>query len=353
MNHNFNSILIEYDLNASDFIIEALGNGLINETFGLRSEGGSYEYVLQKINTSVFSKPEKIASNYQCASDFLKSNNADYFFLPVLKTKHNQYLSMQPETGVWRLMPFVKDSISFDVATKPKQAFSAASQFARLTRMLDGINPANFHDVIPEFHNLLVRFKNFKNSVTAASIFRLKKAAQLIEFYNNQNFIVSTYESILNENKIPLRIQHNDTKINNVLYSKSTNEAICVIDLDTLMPGFFIYDLGDMIRTYTCAADENETDFEKVVIRPDFYAATIEGYLSEMKSVLTNEEISLIPYAGQMMIYIMGLRFLTDYLMNDVYYKIKYDEHNLNRAANQMHLLTSLQSLLQKVSTIQ
>ncbi len=201
---------------------------------------------------------------------------------------------------------------------------------------------SKFEATIPDFHNLSFRYQQFQEALAQATPERKEVAQEAIDYFLNKQEIVATYDSLLQDPDFPDRLMHHDTKINNVLLDTDTQQGLAVCDLDTLMPGKVISDLGDMVRTYVSPVSEESTDFEKVIVREDYYQALVEGYLSEMKTVLTETEKSAIFYSGLFLVYMQGIRFLADYLNGDVYYPIKYPTHNLDRARNQMVLLQDL-----------
>ncbi len=256
--------------------------------------------------------------------------------------------------GFWRLTPFVPNSGSINEATTPQQAYEAAQQFGLLARNLNGLDMSQFRATIPDFHNLSFRYRQFQEAVASASEERKQAAQELIAYFLDKSEIVETYESLHQNPDFPDRLMHHDTKINNVLLDRDTQRGLAVCDLDTLMPGKVISDLGDMVRTYVSPVSEESVEFEKVVVREEYYKALVEGYLSEMKEVLTETEKSAIFYSGLFLVYMQGIRFLADYLNADVYYPVKHPTHNLDRARNQMALLQDLyakEDVLQEIIT--
>ncbi len=336
-------ILVGFDINKEDYNIERYGSGLINHTFRLRHKSGKprKDLLLQRINTQVFKKPYNIAQNHRKAANFLAANHPDYFFLaPVLTADGKDLLEWNEE--YWRILPFVDHTISLNEARTPKQAHEAARQFGLLAHNLSGIDINSLAPTIPDFHNLTLRYNNFQNAIADASLERKEEAEPLINAFQAYSHIAVTYESLKTDPDFKDRLMHHDTKINNVLLDDKTYEGVCVIDLDTLMPGKIISDLGDMVRTYVSPVSEEETDFSKIIIRNEYYDALMKGYLSEVGDDLTATEKEVLFYSGQFMIYMQGIRFLTDYLNGDVYYAIKYPMHNFNRAGNQLVLLEEL-----------
>ncbi len=335
----FDSILAAFGLHAA-IPPRPFGSGHINHTFLVEAESGE-RYVLQKINTAVFTQPEAIANNLRRASHYLAKHQPGYVFLTPLPTLNGHDLLVE-NNNYWRLTPFVPNSTSINEATTPDQAREAARQFGRLARHLDGLDMTPFEPTIPDFHNLNWRYQQFSEALDQAPEDRKKKALALIEGFLERRDIVETYDRLLVNPDFPDRLMHHDTKINNVLLDADTQRGLCVCDLDTLMPGKIISDVGDMIRTCVSPVSEESIAFNQVYVREDYYRALMEGYLSEMKDVLTETEKSTLFYAGPFLVYMQGLRFLADYLNGDIYYPVNHAEHNLNRARNQMALLQDL-----------
>ena len=246
----------------------------------------------------------------------------------------------------WRLMPYFKNSITINEVGTPLEAYEAARGFAQLTKNLSGCDVSKFKPTIDRFHDLNWRFEQFKDALAGAKPDRLERATEAIQACQDFSYLVDEYSNLIADGFLKLRVMHNDTKINNILFDSQSRKVVCVIDLDTLMPGYFIYDLGDMIRTFVSPVSEEEQDLAKIIFRKDIYDALLQGYLSEMKSELSEKEIQVIPFAGCMMTYIMALRFLADYLNGDIYYSIAYEGQNLVRATNQLNLLEKLRRQL-------
>jgi Ser/Thr protein kinase RdoA (MazF antagonist) len=208
--------------------------------------------------------------------------------------------------------------------------------------MLEGIDASLFEPTIDRFHDLTLRYQQFENALANAAAERREEAAEAIAACQRYIYLVNRYDQLITSGDLKLRIMHNDTKINNILFDATTRNDVCVIDLDTLMPGYFIYDLGDMIRTFVSPVDEEEKDLSKIEVRQNIYEALVKGYLSEMGGILDDKEKLSIEFSGQMMTYIMALRMLADFLNGDVYYHTTYPRQNLIRACNQLRLLDLL-----------
>ncbi len=241
----------------------------------------------------------------------------------------------------FRIFPFVKNSHTIDVVQKPEQAYEAAKQFGKFTKNLSGLNSSKLKITLPNFHDLSLRYKQFEDALQNGNKERIELSKNIINFIHQQKNIVDEFEKIKSDTDFKIRITHHDTKISNVLFDEN-DKGICVIDLDTVMHGYFISDVGDMMRTYLSPINENEKDLTKIEIRKEFYKAIVAGYLSEMGNDLTKTEKEYFFYAGKFMIYMQALRFITDHLNDDIYYGAKYEGHNYVRAENQVTLLKRL-----------
>jgi thiamine kinase-like enzyme len=341
-------ILFEYGLTDPETIITPHGNGLINNTW--KVSGRENEYILQRINDNIFKEPSTIENNIRLISEYLNKNYPGYLFAAPLTTNDARQMVIHPE-GYFRLFPFIKDSHTIDVATKPEQAFEAARQFGLFTKTLTAF-PVNALGVtIADFHNLSLRGQQFKQAGIHGNPQRIKRSVSAIQFLLDNTGVIYQFEKIRTNADFKLRVTHHDTKISNVLFTKN-GKGLCVIDLDTVMPGYFISDVGDMMRTYFSPANEEEKDLSKIEVREDFFRSIARGYLEHMSGDLSDTEKNNFVYAGKFMIYMQALRFLTDYLNNDTYYGAKYEDHNYIRANNQIALFKKLvekENLLNKI----
>jgi thiamine kinase-like enzyme len=268
-----------------------------------------------------------------------------------VQTKSKQEMVITGEKDYFRLAPFIKNSHTIATVQKPEQAFEAAKKFGEFTHLLSGFPVEKLEPTVIDFHNLTLRYQQFLKSLETGNAARMQQSKELIQFIKSHKNIVDTYENILRNPVFKLRVTHHDTKISNVLFDEE-NKGLCVIDLDTVMPGYFISDVGDMMRTYLSPANEEEKDFSKIEVREEYFKAIREGYMSQMKNELNEEEKKHFIYSGKFMIYMQALRFLTDHLNNDIYYGAKYEGQNFVRAGNQMALLDKLagkEKILQKM----
>ncbi|WP_240410053.1 phosphotransferase enzyme family protein [Flavisolibacter nicotianae] len=340
-------VIEAYGFTADGISIESFGTGLINRTWKVVSAGK--EYILQKINQRVFTQPHNIAHNHQLIAAYLKEHAPGYLFVAPLPTLNGEALVYHEGEGYYRLFPFVGGSHSKEVVTTPGEAFEAARQFGQFTRLLSGFDVTSLKTTIPSFHDLSLRYRQFLDALANGNKTRMAEAKEEVDGLLAQKGIVEQYERLIHNPDFKRRVTHHDTKISNVLFN-SQNKGLCVIDLDTVMPGYFISDVGDMMRTYLSPVNEEEKEFSRIEVRDDFYKALVEGYYSEMQSELTATEKRHFFFAGQFMIYMQALRFLTDHLNDDAYYGARYEGHNLVRAKNQLVLL---QRLLEKKEILQ
>ncbi|MDH7463201.1 aminoglycoside phosphotransferase family protein [Chitinophagaceae bacterium 26-R-25] len=322
--------------------LEPFGSGLINRTWKVYAP--ERNYILQKINSDVFKQPQSIAYNVRLVADYLQKNYPGYPFVSPLNAVSGDDIIFYKKNGWFRLMPFVEDSFTLDVVTTPEQAYEAARQFGKFTRLLSGFDSAKLKITIPQFHDLSLRYQQFLDAIVNGNMKRKRESNDLINELFDHKSIVKQYQFIVSNPECKLRVTHHDTKISNVLFDHN-GKGVCVIDLDTIMSGYFISDVGDMMRTYISPVSEEEGDFDQIVIRRDFYLSIVEGYSDEMKDQLTATEKKQFMFSGKFMTYMQALRFLTDYLNDDAYYGARYEGHNLVRAKNQMVLLTRLNEI--------
>lgn len=348
------NVLKEYGFEPLQIASRPFGSGHINTTYLVSKEGYEQQFILQSINQNVFKDPLIIAENVRLVGSYLKEHYPEYLFVGSIPTKDGK--EMAYVDGIyWRLTRFIPNSVAFDTLSDPEQAFEAAAQFGRLSKLLNGFDASLLKPGIPGFHDLNLRYQQFKVAVENADPNLRTRAASQIEKALRLTFIVDYFNSYRSSSDFPDRVMHHDTKISNMLFDKTTGKGICVIDLDTLMAGKFISDLGDMMRTYLCAYSENEKDMDRIFIRIEYFEAIVKGYLKEMGPILTATEKDLILFSGKYLIYMQALRFLTDYLNRDIYYPVSYPEQNLVRTMNQFKLLSEffnkekiLQSIVDK-----
>lgn len=340
-------VLEGFGLTNHPYTLSKHGNGLIHATYVVKDQDEPV-FILQQVNHQVFKKPEDIAFNLHYIGQYLAKHHPAYPFAGPIKTvEGNDYVIV--DDRYYRLIPYIKDSHTVDVCANEEQAYAAARAFGRFTSMLSGLDLAPLKPSIPGFHDLLFRYTQFEEALKKGNAARLSATANVATYLAERKHIVDQFAAIQTNPAFSLRVTHHDTKINNVLFDHQQKE-ICVIDLDTVMPGYFISDIGDMMRTYISPANEEEADLDKVIIRRSFIEAIIEGYSSAMGDKLSPLEKQAFIYGGKFMIYMQALRFYTDHLNNDVYYGARYENHNLIRANNQVKLLSELEAIDQDFS---
>ena len=325
--------------------VSSFGSGHINDTFKVESETG--DFILQRVNHQIFKNVEGLTDNIvkitQHLSGKLKGDNSGMQTVKFFKTVDGKYLFKDDDGNYWRVMNFISGSRSYDLVENSETAYKGGKAYGRFVRELSDFPVETLTDTIPDFHNIDFRLDNFRKSVKADAVNRAGEVENEIYFVEKRAEDMRVIHILGKDGKIPLRVTHNDTKINNVLFDKNNN-AVCVVDLDTVMPGYVHFDFGDAIRTFTNTANEDEKDLSKVSMNIEYYKAFSKGFLTETRQVLNETELEYLPFSAKLMTYIIGLRFLTDYLDGDVYYKTKYPEHNLTRARVQFRLVESMES---------
>ncbi len=345
--------LIQYGFKEDEIKhLAPFGDGLINHTY--RFYVGNTAYLIQKINTAVFKNPEELMDNFVAVTEYLKEqirlNGGDENreTLTVVKTLDGKNF-VNISGSAYRVLIFI-DAISINAAENSQQMYNVAATFGRFQNMLANYPADTLFEVIPDFHNTPKRFEHLEAAIKNNAVGRLQLVKDEVEYAVSMQDRIGAVIDGINDGSVPLRVSHNDTKLNNVLLDKDTKEGICVIDLDTVMPGSYLYDYGDALRFAGNNTVEDDPDLTKVYLNFDNFAAFTEGYLSEVKSVLTEREIELLPFSILLMAYECGIRFLTDYLNGDTYFKTTYPEHNLVRARNQFRYAQNLDENLEKMS---
>jgi hypothetical protein len=331
---------------AGKITVESIGEGLIHRTYKINCEL-KVPFLLQKINTAVFSSPEDVQANYICITEY-----AEFEFiglrLPYPKEYgQDKYLYIDREGNYWRAFDYIPDSITLNTAANPSQAGAAARAFARFTAAFNNFNTDLLKIVIPGFHDLSLRYAQLEEALNGGYYERMPRALPLADELKKRERYRQFYQYVISyPEKFLQRVMHHDAKISNVLFDKKSGKVICPVDFDTVMPGYFFSDAGDMIRSMACSRDETSTEFDKLNIRKSYYDAIVNGYLAVMKKYFTEAEKKYFHYSGLLLIYMQALRFLTDYLNGDVYYQIRYPEQNFDRAKNQLILLQRLEEFL-------
>ena len=315
--------------------ITVIKSGLINET--LRVNSDTQEYLIQQINAEVFPNPHYIDENINKLALYFSQAAPNYLFTAPIHDRDGKTM-VSIHGHYFRAFNWVKDSHTKDVATNVLQAEEAGKAFGTFTYMLEGFDCCGLHDTLPDFHNLLLRYQQFENALHKGNPDRIRHCTETIQYLIDEKGIVRRYEGFIKNREVKKRVTHHDTKISNVLFDEA-DKSICIIDLDTVMAGYFLSDVGDMFRTYICPVSEEEKNYDLIHIRKEYLSAIEKGYLHNMGRVLSGFEKDHIYFGGEMLIYMQALRFITDYLNNDVYYGSAYPGQNKVRAENQSRLL--------------
>jgi Ser/Thr protein kinase RdoA (MazF antagonist) len=329
-----------------EHIIKPITSGLINQSFKVTSKITGGSFLLQKINHYVFPEPELVQHNYEMLWKYFQSEEIN-FIIPEPKYFLGDVLFFcDSKNNYWRVFEFIEGSVTLPVAEKVSEVRTVAETFGRFTASMSGFDAGQLNIVIPGFHNLSLRFKQFSESLHHKNYERLHKVAWLIRELKARERYANLFDVMTESAEFPQRVMHHDAKITNILFDEDSSKVICPVDFDTVMPGYFFSDIGDMIRSMASSLDENNIDFDNMTIRKDFYEAILKGYMEEMKDLLTDAEKKYIHFSGIIMIYMQALRFLSDYLNGDIYYKINYPEQNFDRTKNQLTLLQRLEEFL-------
>ncbi len=341
--------------------VNEFGSGHINKTYIALYDcnGNEKRYVVQEINTAVFKDPEGLMENVFAVTEYLKEiiaengGNPERETLSFIRTRDGKMYYETEEGRCFRAYVFVENSVSYDSADTPELFGKSGAAFGKFQNMLAEFPAETLNETIPNFHNTAWRFENeFLQSIFAASNELLSECEDDIEFVTARRDDMSVLSDLLEDGKLPLRVTHNDTKLNNVMFDEDTNECVCVIDLDTVMPGLALYDFGDSIRFGASTAAEDEQNLDNVSLDLDYFKAYVRGYLSEAGETLTQEEKHYLAFSAKLMTLECGMRFLTDYLNGNIYFKTKYDKHNLIRARNQFKLVEDIEGKLDEMNRI-
>lgn len=331
---------------------EELRNGHINTTYRAcyRTEDGHIDrYILQRINDYVFKDPAVVMRNVEKVTRHItwklmrRRKDAAGQTLQLYPARGGRNYIYLPECGgMWRCYNNIEDTHTYDVVENTRQAYQAGFAFGSFQDLVSDMNPCDIKESIPDFHNTPRRFAQLQESAAKDVMGRKANCEAEIALLTEWAPEYGKLIEMQIRGELPTRITHNDTKINNVMLDEESDEAVCVIDLDTVMPGLSLYDFGDMVRTATCLANEDEEDLSKVFIQMPFFESLAEGYLDAAHGFLTQAEIDLLAFSGWLITTEIGMRFLTDYLDGDRYFKTDKPEHNLIRARNQLKLAQSI-----------
>ncbi|MCM1136406.1 MAG: aminoglycoside phosphotransferase family protein [Clostridium sp.] len=337
------------------------GNGHINDTFLLTYEtpnGRQKQYILQRINHTIFKAPRQLMENLVNVTEYLRKiiiangGDPDREMRNVVKTKSGENYYEDADDNFWRVLLFIENTLCLEQVESKKDFYDSAVAFGNFQRLLADFPAETLHETIPNFHNTPSRFQDFTAAVQRDKLGRAKLAEKEIAFALEREKDSSLLTDLLAAGKLPLRVTHNDTKLNNILFDADTKKALCVIDLDTVMPGLSLYDFGDSIRFGASTGAEDEQDLSKVELDLELFEAFTMGFLEGCGGSLTDLEIEMLPTGAKLMTYECGLRFLADFLDGDVYFKIHREGHNLDRARTQFKLVADMEKKWEDMAAI-
>ncbi len=331
---------------------EPYGSGHINNTFAaaFSQSGTRVRYIFQRINHTVFKDPEGLMDNIRRVTEEAQRQlgttgmlDASRRSLRVIPGIDGRPFYRDEEGWTWRCYPFIEGARTYDVIENEDQAYAAARAFGEFQRLVASVPGERLLETIPNFHNTRARFERLRAVVEADPMGRLAGVRTEWDFVKSRESVVDSLLDLQASGAIPERVTHNDTKLNNVMIDDATGVGICVIDLDTVMPGLALYDFGDLVRTATSPALEDEVDVSKVAMQMPMFRALVRGYLEAGREFLNEAEIAALPLAGKLITLETGIRFLTDYLEGDVYFKVKREGHNLDRCRTQLALVKRIE----------
>ena len=349
-----------FDLCGEVTHIEECHNGHINRTYFLtcRDGEGSRRYVMQMINTNIFKKPDEVMENIVNVTCHIRKGyeekgiDPDRRTLNVIYTKDGKWGYNDPDGRYWRTYDFVEDADCFMQVESAEMFCKVGFAFGQFQRQLSDFDASVLYESIPNFHNTEWRYQNLEKAIAENKSGRAHLIPDDIKFALDRKEITSFINKSIADGSLALRVTHNDTKLNNIMVDRATGDGICVIDLDTVMPGSVLADFGDSIRFGASSAAEDETDLSKVYCRLDMFEAYAKGFIEGLEGSLMESEIKALPMGALILTYETGIRFLSDYLDGDVYFRTAYPEHNLDRARNQFKLVADMESKMDEMSAI-
>lgn len=343
-----------FDIFGEFLDFEPYGSGHINDTYAASyvQGGAKIRFIHQRVNHTIFRNPVAQMENIQRVTSHIRKKlqresgtRAAREILTVVPSCEGKPYHIDEAGNFWRTYVLIEGAHSVDVARSPAEAYEAARAYGRFQRMLTDFPPPRLHEIIPDFHHTPKRVHALEIAVREDVAGRVKLAKKEIEFALKRKPTASRLLELCAAGTMPERVVHNDTKLNNVLLDDDSGEGVCVVDLDTVMPGLALYDFGDMVRSTTSPAAEDERDLTKVCMRMEMFEGLLRGYLEEAGAFLTEAEKKNLAFAGRLITYEIGVRFLADYLSGDVYFKTHREHHNLDRARTQFALVKHMEEL--------
>jgi len=351
-NKTLNQVLSNYHCSIDNNTVSPLGNGLINSTFLVGTIND--DFVLQRINKNVFKYPQQVIDNAELINKHLlaKKRVKQYSLSPLwqIPTINQQPMVIDTYNEYWRAIHYIPNCFTVEEVETPEQARQVGAAFAQFTSALSDFPATSLTETIPDFHNLSKRIEQLKVVIKADSQNRLASCQSLVNFCFAQQAFIDEVEQLTKQ--LPIQVTHNDTKINNLLFCSKSNQPLAVIDLDTCMPGYLMHDFGDMVRTCCSNLPEDGTDLANMTVSFDIYSALAQGYIDNFGDKMSELEQQSLVIGAQLLPFMIGVRFLTDYLDGDNYFQVEHDNHNLDRAKNQLNLYRLLHGSREKLDEI-
>jgi len=354
-------VLAAFDFGAPAVGALRYGQGHINDTFVVHTQPEDRpcrRFILQRMSAAAFKRPDQLMENIIGVTEYLgrrieaDGGDRDREAMRVLRPKNGQSYYTDSQGGAWRVYPFVENTICCQAAETPELFAASGRAFGRFQRLLKDYPAQTLHETIPHFHDTEDRLRRFKAALAADPLGRAKDCGPEVRFVLNREADCSAALNAMREGKLPLRVTHNDTKLNNVLLDETTHEGVCVIDLDTVMPGLVLYDFGDSIRFGANHCAEDETDLSKVNLDVELFAVYTAAFLEGVGGALTDAEIEYLPWGAKLMTLECGMRFLTDHIEGDHYFHISREGHNLDRCRTQFKLVEDMEAHWDELTAI-
>ena len=346
-----------YELPGELVDIQPLGNGLINKTYQIThtQENKEKQYVLQAINHHIFPNVRGLMENIEKVTSYLREKyqaegrDASRETLRVIRTKEGHLTANLDNGSYWRIYDSVENSYSLDKVENPQQFYITAKAFGRFAYDLNDFDASQLVEVIPQFHDTRNRYRQLEEAIRENRVGRVKEVQAEIDFIQNRKADCFLLYDLLDEGVLPLRVTHNDTKLNNIMFDSQTKEPLCIVDLDTVMPGLVLFDFGDSIRFGANDCAEDEPDLSKVNFDFDLYETYVKGFIEGTNGILTEAELEYLPWGARVITLEQGIRFLTDYINGDVYYQTTRSGQNLDRARTQLKLVQDMENVWDKM----
>lgn len=360
MAYDFKKIISNFNLSGELVSCERYGEGHINETYLaiVNDNGSEVKYILQRINSKLFTDVDKLMNNIRLVTEFnrekikARGGNPDRESLSLVYTIDNKPYYRTEDNDYFRVYKFITNAIAYQIVEKPEHFYQSAVAFGNFANLLAEFDATQLFEVLPDFHNTEKRFRDFEASLKADKMGRADSVKAEIDFYLSRKDYCSKIVSLLRSGEMPTKVTHNDTKLNNVMLDDTTGEYVAVIDLDTIMPGSICYDFGDSIRFGCNPAAEDEKDLSKVNFDINLFESYAKGYLSALGQSVTQIERDNLAFGAILMTYECGMRFLSDYLDGDVYFRTHREGHNLDRTRTQIKLVSDMEKVLDKMQAI-